>query len=246
MDYLLSLILGLVIGSFLNVCIYRIPREESIVFPPSHCTKCDHNIKVYDLIPVFSYLLLKGKCRYCEEKISLEYPVVELLTGIIFLLIYIKFGLSFELLKFFLLSCWVIVIGIIDLETTDIYSRTTLSGVILGVLFIIDGYFLGYGILDYILGGMLGAGVIALIVLLTNGMGWGDVEVFLLCGLYIGLKLTILTLFLSFILGGLIGVLLIILKIKTRKDYIPFAPFISLAIIITLLVGDYILKFYNF
>ena len=241
----LYLILGLLIGSFLNVCIDRIPREESVAFPPSHCTRCDNYKKAYDLIPVFSYLLLKGKCRSCKEEITKKYPVIELLTGIIFLSLYIKFALSFELLKYSILSCWLIVIGIIDLETTDIYFLTTLSGIILGVLFIIGGYFLGYGVLDYILGGILGAGVIALIVLLTNGMGWGDVEVFLLSGLYIGWKLTVITLFFSFVLGALIGIVLIISKIKTRKDYIPFAPFISLATIIALLVGDRILKLYN-
>lgn len=241
----LYLILGLLIGSFLNVCIDRIPREESVAFPPSHCTRCDNYKKAYDLIPVFSYLLLKGKCRSCKEEITKKYPVIELLTGIIFLSLYIKFTLSFELLKYSILSCWLIVIGIIDLETTDIYFLTTLSGIILGVLFIIGGYFLGYGVLDYILGGILGAGVIALIVLLTNGMGWGDVEVFLLSGLYIGWKLTVITLFFSFVLGALIGIVLIISKIKTRKDYIPFAPFISLATIIALLVGDRILKLYN-
>ena len=238
------LILGLIIGSFLNVCIYRIPREESISFPPSHCTGCDNKIKTYDLIPVLSFILLRGKCRHCGEKISIKYPLIELATGVLFVLLYVKFGLGFEFIKYAALICWLIVIGIIDLQTTDIYFKTTLSGVIVAIIYISVGYFLGYGIKDYLFGGLLGAGIISAIVLLTRGMGWGDVEVFLLCGLFTGLKLTIITLFLSFVIGGFIGVLLIILKKKSRKDYIPFAPFISLASIIAVLLGDKLLALY--
>jgi leader peptidase (prepilin peptidase) / N-methyltransferase len=236
--------LGLIIGSFLNVCIYRIPKNESISFPPSHCTSCDNKIGSYDLIPVLSYILLKGKCRHCGEKISIKYPIIELLTGVLFVLLYIKFGLSFELVKYSALTGWLIVIGIIDFETTDIYFKTTITGIIAAGVFIIVGYFLGYGVSEYILGGLLGSGLISVIVLLTKGMGWGDVEVFLLSGLFIGLKLTAITLFFSFIIGGVAGILLIILKKKSRKDYIPFAPYITIGTMIAVLIGDQILKWY--
>jgi leader peptidase (prepilin peptidase) / N-methyltransferase len=237
-------IFGLLIGSFLNVCIYRIPKGESIAFPPSHCTICSHRIKYFDLIPVFSFIFLKGKCRYCGSKIAIRYPIVELVSGFVILLLYLRYGLSFEWIKYSILVFWVIVIGLIDLDTTDIYFKTTATGILLGLIFIVAGAFNGYSFIEYLLGGAIGGGLIAIIILLTGGMGWGDAEVFLLGGLFIGFKLTLIALFFSFVIGGIIGVLLILLKKKTRKDYIPFAPFISIAFILTILFGDKILNLY--
>lgn len=241
---LLFCILGLLIGSFLNVCIYRIPRNESISFPPSHCTSCDNKIRAYDLIPVLSYIFLKGKCRHCKEKISIKYPVIELITGALFLALYIKFGLTFELIKFVIFISFLIVIGIIDLETTDVYLKTTLSGIVTGIIFIIIGHFYGLEILTYLYGGLLGGGLISLIILVTHGMGWGDAEICLLAGVFLGLKLTLVMLFLSFVLGGIIGVLLIVTKKKSRKDYIPFGPFIALGAIGAVLFGQMIINLY--
>lgn len=238
------LILGLLIGSFLNVCIYRIPRSESVSFPPSHCTNCDSKIKPYDLVPVISYILLRGKCRHCGEKISVKYPLIELITSTIFLALYIKFGLSFELIKYIIFSCFIIVIGVIDLETTDVYFKTTLSGIIIGLVFIGVGYFYGYEVWSCIFGGFLGGGLIAAIILLTHGMGWGDAEICLLGGIFLGFKLTIVMLFLSFVIGGIIGLLLIVTKKKSKKDYIPFGPFISLGAVITIFLGQQIINLY--
>ncbi len=240
----LIFIFGLLIGSFLNVCICRIPKGESIVFPPSHCTNCNSKIKFYDLIPILSYLLLRGRCRHCGAKISVRYPLVEMGTGIVILLIYLKFGISLEWIKYIILTIWVIVIGFIDLDTMDVYLKTTLTGILLGMIFIAIGAFFGRGIWEYLLGGVIGGGLITLIILLTGGMGWGDAELFLLGGLFIGFKLTLIALLLSFILGGIIGILLILFKKKNRKDYIPFAPSISMSIIIATLFGDKILQFY--
>jgi leader peptidase (prepilin peptidase)/N-methyltransferase len=237
-------ILGLLIGSFLNVCIYRIPRGESIAFPPSHCTNCKNEIKWYDLIPVISYIFLKGKCRYCGEKISIRYPLIELITGALFFALYINFGLSFYFIKSVVLTCLLIVIGMIDYDTTDIYFSTTLTGIIMGCLFLLYNWYLGAGVLTYIYGALLGGGVIALIILLTHGMGWGDAELCLLCGLYLGLKLTAVMLFFAFVFGGIIGILLIITKKKSRKDYIPFGPYIALSSIFTMLLGEKILSLY--
>ncbi|MCY6370905.1 prepilin peptidase [Clostridium ganghwense] len=244
MDYIFVLVLGLLIGSFLNVCIYRIPREESIAYPPSHCTNCKNGIKPYDLIPVISYIFLKGKCRYCGQKISIRYPLTELFTGIIFVGIYGHYGLSIEFLKFAVLACFLIVIGIIDLDTTDIYFKTTISGVIIGVIFLFIYYFKGDSISTYILGALIGGGFISLIILLTGGMGWGDAEMCFLAGMYLGWKLTALMLFLSVILGAVIGVLLIITKKKSRKDYIPFGPYIAMGAMIAVFWGEEILRWY--
>jgi leader peptidase (prepilin peptidase) / N-methyltransferase len=245
MEVTIVLLYGLLIGSFLNVCIYRIPRGESISFPPSHCAVCDKRLKWYDLFPVFSFVFLRGKCRYCGDKISIKYPAVELFTAVLFCLIYLKYGLTFEFFKFAVLAAILIVIGIIDFETTDVYTKVTVFGIAVGILFLITGYFLyEIGPLDYIIGGIVGGGVIALIVILTKGMGWGDVEICLICGLFIGIKHTVLMLILSFLTGGIIGILLILLGIKSRKDYVPFGPFIAIASLLSILLGDKILNLY--
>lgn len=237
-------LLGLVIGSFLNVCIYRIPLEQSLSFPPSHCTSCGSRIKPYDLILVLSYIFLKGKCRNCGEKISLRYPAIELTTGVLFGALYIQYGLCFLLAKYAVLICFLIVIGMIDFDTTDVYFKTTLSGSLVGVGFLTYGYFISLSVTTFLLGGLLAGGVIAIIILLTHGMGWGDAEICLLVGLFLGFKLTLLMLFLSFVIGGGTGVFLILLKKKTRKDYIPFGPFIAIAAIITAIFGEKIIMLY--
>ena len=238
------LIIGLIIGSFLNVCIFRIPRDESISFPPSHCTKCNTKIKTYDLFPVISYFILKRKCRKCGEKISIRYPLVELATGILFLLIYLKFGLTLDLIKFTLLSCFLIVIGLIDLDTTDVYLKTTLPGIIVGSVFIIIAFVSGSGYLTFIEGGALAGGLIAFIILVTHGMGWGDFEICLLCGLFLGFKSSMIMLFFSFIFGGSIGIFLLLTKKKSRKDQIPFGPFIVMGTIVAMFFGEQIINWY--
>jgi leader peptidase (prepilin peptidase)/N-methyltransferase len=241
---ILILLYGMIIGSFLNVCIYRIPLSESISFPPSHCPSCKNKIKIYDLFPVISYILLKGKCRYCGNKISIRYPIIELLTGLLFVAIYMKFGLCFEFVKFVFFISFLVVIGIIDYDTTDVYLKTTLSGILIGIIFIIAGHFYGLQFMTYIYGGLLGGGLIAIIILLTHGMGWGDFEICIMAGLYLGIKLTILMLFLSFIIGGIVGVILIASKLKSRKDYIPFGPFIVIGSVLSLFSGSYIINLY--
>jgi leader peptidase (prepilin peptidase)/N-methyltransferase len=235
---------GLLFGSFFNVCIYRIPREESIAYPPSHCTSCSTRLKPLDLIPVLSYLFLGRKCRYCGEKISSRYAIIEALTGVVFLLIYLKYGLTFVTLKYITLACFLIVIGMIDFDTTDVYSVTTYGGIAVGIISIAAGYYLGYEVKTYILGAVLAGGVIAAIILLTRGMGWGDFEICLMCGLYIGMGNSLVMLMLSFIIGAVSGVILILTKKKSRKDYIPFGPYIAIAAIITMLVGDKIIQWY--
>lgn len=236
--------LGLLIGSFLNVCIYRIPKGECISYPPSHCTVCNERIKPSDLIPVLSYLLLKGKCRNCGTGISIRYPLTEFMVGLMFLSLYFLYGISFELIKYMILIPFIIVIGIIDLETTDVYLKTTLPGIIAGIVLIIFGHYLGIEYWEFIYGGLLGGALISLIVLITGGMGWGDAEICLLCGLFMGIRLTLLMLFLSFIIGGSIGVILILLRKKSRKDYIPFGPIISLSSLICVYFGENIILWY--
>jgi len=237
-------ILGLFIGSFLNVCIYRLPLGQNISYPPSHCMKCEKKIKFYDLIPVISYIFLKGKCRYCGEKISIRYPIIELITGVLFGALYIEYGIGFNLCKYALFSCFLIVIGMIDFDTTDVYLKTTLPGIVCGVVLAIVGWRLKFGLTTYIYGAILGGGLISLIILLTGGMGWGDAEICLICGIFLGLKLTVVMLFLAFVLGGIGGITLIITKKKSRKDYIPFGPYIAIAAIMVMYFGEKIANWY--
>ncbi|QCX34767.1 prepilin peptidase [Caloramator sp. E03] len=236
-------IYGLVIGSFLNLCIYRIPNNESISYPPSHCTSCGNKIKWYDLIPVISYIILKGRCRFCNEKISVMYPLIEAFTGILFVSLYYKYGLSFYFFKYAVFVSTLIVIGMIDLKTTDVYFNTIVFGIITGIAFTLLKFHNNI-ILSNILGAAFSAGIIALIVILTKGMGWGDVEICFVSGLYLGFKLSIIMLFLSFVLGAIVGIVLIVLKIKSRKDFIPFGPFISIASIFTVFWGEKMINLY--
>ena len=244
---ILAFIFGTIIGSFLNVCIYRIPKGESILYPPSHCMNCNKKIKAYDMIPVISYIILRGRCRYCGKKIHLRYPVLEFITGLLYVLIYINFGVGIELIKYMVFISIMIVIGMIDFHTTDVYLKTTGTGIIAGIIFLVIYFYIGLPIKTYVYGGVSAGVFIALIILITKGgMGWGDVEIALICGLFLGFKYTMLMLFLAFIIGAVIGLVLILLGKKSRKDYIPFGPFIVIASFITVFLGQSILNWYLF
>ena len=243
--YFLVLIIGLCIGSFLNVCIYRIPKEESIVFPASHCTSCGHELKFYELIPIVSYIFLRGKCIKCKSKISIKYPLIEILNGLLYLLLFIKYGLSFNFIFYCLLVSLLIVISIIDLESKYVYSSTTIVGVLLAIIYIIIGAYLGeVKILNNLLGGLIGYGIIFLIIILTGGMGEGDADIAGICGLFVGIKGVLVALFLAIILGGIFASIVLILKIKDRKSEIAFGPYIAIGTLIWILIGQKILTLY--
>ena len=245
MDYALIVVLGLVIGSFLNVCIYRIPKEESIAFPPSHCANCNHKLMPIDLIPVFSYIFLRGKCRYCKEKISARYPLIETLNALLYLIIYFKFGLVLVTLKYCILASILIVIGMIDYDTQFVFTSTTIfGGIIAGIFIMIQAIVYKVGIIDLILGGAIGFRIIGAIVFLTKGMGEGDIEIAALCGLFLGVKGILLGLFLAIIIGGIIGIIILALKLKKAKEKIAFGPCIAIGSLISMLWGVEILNFY--
>ncbi|GEQ20856.1 prepilin peptidase [Clostridium butyricum] len=245
MDYILVIILGLVIGSFLNVCIYRIPREESISYPPSHCGNCGHNLHPVDLIPIISYVFLKGKCRYCKEKISIRYPMIEGLNCILYLVIYMKYGFMIYTVEFCILISLLIVISMIDYNTQEVYTSTTVFGAIVGVIFILINKFVyGQEVMNLLMGGVTGAAIIGAIVYLTKGMGEGDIEIAGVCGLFIGVKQIILALFLAIMLGGAVGVVVILLNLKNIKDKIAFGPFIAIGTLIAILYGNALISWY--
>ena len=247
MTILISLY-GLLIGSFLNVCIYRMPRDKSIAFPPSHCPNCNTNLKWYNLIPVLSFMVQRGKCGYCREKISLQYPIVELLNAITYLFIYLKFGLTLEFFFYAIIFSILIIIALIDLK--EMIISDVLVVLILGITTI-------YKILSYILynkspqllnsiGGLVLSSLLFGIIILISqgGMGGGDLTLIGSLGFILGTKKIFLTIFLSFILGAIISVFLLITKIKGRKDPIPFGPFIILGFFIAVFWGEGLISWY--
>ncbi|EES48273.1 prepilin peptidase [Clostridium botulinum] len=245
MNYILVIIIGLVIGSFLNVCIYRIPLEQSISYPPSHCGTCNHRLKPIDLVPVISYLFLKGRCKYCKEKISITYPLIEILNAVLYLIIFYNYGLTFDFVKYSLLSSLLIVIGIIDYKTQDIYTVTIIFGVISSVIFMAIDFFVNKNsISTYVLGGLIGFLALAIIVIITKGMGIGDAEITLVCGLFLGIKGVIVTLFLGIIIGGIVAIIILALKLKDAKDAMAFGPCLSVAALMYILWGDTIINVY--
>lgn len=239
---------GLLIGSFLNVCIYRIPREENIAFPSSHCPNCNTSLKWYDNIPLFSYISLKGKCRYCDTSISSQYPMIELFNSIIYLLLFYKFDLAIDFIFYALISSTLIVVTMIDFKKMIIPDSLIVTLLVLSILHKATNYIINktpIRIIDSIGGLLIAGGIFLIIVILSKGgMGGGDVTLIGALGFIVGIKYIILTIFLSFVIGGLISVFLLATKLKTRKDPVPFGPFIVLGFMITLFWGEMLIEWY--
>lgn len=247
--YILVFILGAVIGSFLNVCSMRIPQDMSIIHPPSHCDSCQTRLKWFDLIPILSYIFYRGKCRYCGVKLSIQYPLVEFLNGALFVLFLYKFGLTLDFIVFSLISSTLVVIAIIDFNTQLIPDILILVLVILAIVcrigLVISGENFLPVIKDGFFGLLIGGGIFFLIYFLSRGgMGEGDILLIAALGLLIGIRKNLLLMFLSFITGAIISVFLLAFKIKSRKDAIPFGPFIVLSFYLTVFFGDLIINKY--
>ena len=233
-------IFGLAVGSFLNVCIYRLPLEKSIVFPPSKCPKCEHRLGVLDLFPVFSFLFLRGKCRYCKTKIYWRYPVVELLTGCGFLMAGLyAYDLISLLTAIYFISA-MIVIFFTDLEHFMIPDVISIPGIFIGLgLAFING-----SIISALWGVLIGGGLIWGVLLLgqlfykKEVMGFGDVKLVAMLGAFLGRDNLIVMLYLGFLIGGVLGVLLILTKIRKREDMIPFGPALILGALPLFYYGD--------
>ena len=244
----LIFILGLIIGSFLNVCIFRIPLKQSIAFPSSHCFHCHHTLGGLDLIPLLSFIFLKGKCRYCGEKISIQYPMIELTNGVLYLLLFLKFGLSYSFIFYALFSSLLLVISMIDFKTGIIPNKLIIFGILLGSIYLMMNWIINRSFLiikDGILGFLAGALMIfAIIVISRGGMGAGDMKLMGVIGLFLGLKGVVLSLFLGILVGGIIGAVLLMTKIKDRKSAIPFGPFLALGTFVSLYWGEQIINWY--
>lgn len=256
--YLIVFLFGAVIGSFLNVCIYRIPRDLSIVWPSSRCPSCGSPIRPWDNIPVLSYLLLGGKCRSCRAGISIRYPVVEALNGAFYLLLMWRFGPYWHTLVYALFCSAMIVITFIDLDFQIIPDRITLPGIPLGLLagsMLLPDPFLRAVPLGWkasLIGAASGflfyyfIAVAGEKLLKKEAMGGGDIKMMAMVGGFLGWKGIILTTFLGSLFGSVIGLLMILFRGRERGSQIPFGPFLAAGALFSLFYGQEILFWYLF
>jgi len=246
--YVVAFVCGAAIGSFLNVCIHRLPRHESVVWPGSHCPACNHPIAFYDNIPLLSYLWLKGRCRACRVRIPLRYPIVESANGTGYALILWQFGPGAPALVYAVLFSALLVITYIDLSHQIIPNVITLPGITLGLL--CAATILPVGLLDSVLGALLGYGIpwgLANAYLLLRGrqgMGLGDAKLLAMIGAFLGWKPMLLTVMVGSAVGSVVGLVLIALKRVQRDQYLPFGPFLALGAIVSLFFHHAVLSWY--
>jgi leader peptidase (prepilin peptidase)/N-methyltransferase len=241
-------IFGLCIGSFLNVCIYRLPESKSIVQPRSMCPHCGTLIRFYDNIPILSYILLKGKCRHCSTPIALRYPVVELISGAFALGVYLKYGIGFEAAIYYALIATLIVITFIDIDHQIIPDVVTLPGI--PIFFAASFALKQLTFVESILGILVGGGSLFLVAWLYHllakkeGMGGGDIKLLAMMGAIIGWKGVLFTIFVASAVGTLAGMLIILKTRKTMKLAVPFGPFLAIGGIIYILFGPQLISWY--
>ena len=256
-------IFGSIVGSFLNVCIHRMPLGESVVWPHSHCPKCKKKIPTYDNIPFLSFIILKGKCRFCKESISLRYPLVELLTALMFLVVFNRYGLSYDFFIFILFVCGLIIATFVDIQHRIIPDEISVGGIIFGfILTAIKGFNLrpvSYDtrpLFDSLLGIIVGGGIIYLTGKLfdlvwfkilkrppiqgeTESMGGGDIKLLAMIGAFLGWQKAIFVFFMAPFFGAIVG----IINLAIKKDHtIPYGPFLSLAAIFSIFWMDKIIR----
>jgi len=240
--FILFFVLGLIVGSFLNVVIFRFKKKESVLKERSYCPKCKKKLEVWDLVPVLSFLFLGGKCRYCKKPISIQYPLVELVTAVLFMALYWKFDLTIALFYFLVVTCLLILIFVVDLKHYTVPDRLVIPGVFLA--FLASYLILDFSLINLGLGVLVSGGFFLILFLISKGkaIGMGDLKLGILAGLILGFPEVILALFFAFIFGGLVGGILILSKKKKGRDLIPFAPFFVTAIILTIFFGEKILE----
>jgi len=245
--YIFSFIFGSIVGSFLNVCIHRIPEGKSIIFPPSSCPHCSKLIAFYDNIPIISYIVLLGRCRNCKGPISPRYPFVEFLNGSFAVILFKVFGFSPELPIYFVFVSSLIVITFIDLQYQIIPDVISLPGIGIGFL---ASYFLPHGMLNSVIGILAGGGTLFLIafgyhfITGREGMGGGDIKLLAMIGAFLGWKGVIITIFTGSFIGAVIGSALMLAKGKDSKYAIPFGPFLAAGALISLFFEKALINWY--
>jgi len=245
---ILAFIFGTVVGSFLNVCVYRIPEGQSIVVPASHCRACKKPIAFYDNIPLISFLVLKGKCRHCGSPLSVQYPLVELISGLLAAACVLKWGAGYIAAVWFLFCAALIVVTFIDLKHQIIPDVISLPGIACGVLLslVLDGP----GLRSSLIGAALGGGSLFLIrcvyyaVTKQEGMGLGDVKLLAMMGAFLGWKSILFIIMAASFSGALLGIAVMIIKKKNSRYAIPFGPFLSLGAVCYLFCGQEMINWY--
>jgi len=240
---------GALIGSFLNVCIYRLPRYESIAWPGSHCPACAHPIAWYDNLPLLSYMFLAGRCRHCAGRISWRYPLVEALNALGYVALLWFFGPSWSTLAYAALYSALLVVAGTDLSHKIIPNVITFPGMVLGL--ISSATILPLGLIDGLIGLIVGGGILWLLAWASpylfgkEGMGGGDIKLLGMIGAFLGWKPALMTIMVGSFLGSVVGVSLIAARIIRREDYIPFGPFLVCGALVALFFGQSILDWYQ-
>jgi leader peptidase (prepilin peptidase) / N-methyltransferase len=239
--------LGLAVGSFLNVCIYRLPRGESLAHPPSRCPRCGKPLAWYDNVPVVSWLVLRGRCRRCGERISVQYPIVEIVTAAAAVLVVYATPPGALLASRLVLTAILIVLFVIDLELQLLPNLITLPGIAVGFLFSLVA---PPGPLPSLAGIALGAGILYGIaaayyaVRRQEGMGMGDVKMLAMIGAFLGWRAVLVTLILASFSGALIGIALLSTKREGLRFALPFGTFLALGAFAAMIAGDAIIRWY--
>lgn len=238
-----AFVLGTMVGSFLNVVITRLPRGESVFTPPSHCLTCGVRIRWSDNVPLLSYLWLRGRCRSCGSRIEWRYPVVEGVTGVVFALSVLRFGLTPAVFPALFFLSALVAITAIDLKQQLIPDRITLPGIAVGLLAsLVTPH---RSLIDALIAAVVGGGIFFLIILVSRGgMGGGDMKLAAMMGAFLGLRLTLVALFLAVFLGGLVAAVLLVGGRRGRKDPLPFGPFLAVGAGASLFWGEALLRLY--
>jgi leader peptidase (prepilin peptidase)/N-methyltransferase len=239
--YIIIALFGMMIGSFLNVCILRLPKGESIVTAPSHCMACGKRIKWYELIPVFSWLFLKGRCSGCKSPISAQYPLVEAVTGVLYASIYYRFGISVETLLYMSMTSALLALSVIDFRTFEIPQGFTVFLAVVGAARVatdLDNW------LVYLIGFFAVSVFLLIVFLITGGrgIGGGDIKLMAVCGLILGWKLILV----AFITGCILGSVIHLIRMAVKKEgaVLAFGPYLSLGVFIAAMWGQGILNAY--
>jgi leader peptidase (prepilin peptidase)/N-methyltransferase len=246
--HVLAVLLGLILGSFLNVCIYRLPREMSIVRPRSCCPSCNGAIAWFDNIPVLSYLLLRGRCRHCSTGIPIRYPLIEATTALISWLVFHRFGLSLDYFVYFFYAASLLVVSVIDLEHRIIPDQISLSGIVIGLL--LAAFTPVMPFLDSLAGFALGGGSLLLVgmayeaIRKQEGIGGGDIKLLAMIGAFTGWKGVLFTIFGGSLIASIVGITLMIVRRTNSQVPIPFGPFLSGASFLFILVGPRLIQAY--
>jgi leader peptidase (prepilin peptidase)/N-methyltransferase len=238
---------GLVVGSFLNVCIYRLPLKRSIVWPASRCTACERPLDWYENIPVFAWLALGGRCRTCKTAISPMYPIIELITGALFVGAYLLYGVTPLMFVRVAFGCAMIVLFVIDLQHHILPNVITVTGVPIGFALSV---FLPPGWKESLIGLLIGGGVLFVIgeayyrLRKVDGLGFGDVKMLAMIGAFLGWRLTMVTLIIASLTGSLVGVTMIATGRGDMKSMLPFGTFLAVGALVAAVAGDQIFNWY--